>query len=159
MTDGRMLLAHNYTLTDGRPGCTVPVLSKAEFAEVFSVDALGGAGISCTLIDHPHWKVELRFEPSRISPNGVGELCAQALQQLRTPQNEEKAPYDILILGGLKTTPPRGTNPVALQTGEWGVDVVETFSAAGFLLGIGWERSVGERPPEQVFKVGCTVPA
>ncbi|MEO0758718.1 MAG: DUF2656 family protein [Cyanobacteria bacterium J06648_16] len=154
-----MLLAHNYTLTNSSMESTVPALSPAEFAEVFSVDALGDAGISCTLIDHPHWMVELRFDSSRISPNGVGELCAQAFQRLRTPQNAGKSPYDILILGGLKTTPPRGTNPVALQTGEWGVDVVETFSADDFLLGIGWERSVGERPPEQVFKVGCTVPA
>lgn len=44
-------------------------------------------------------------------------------------------------------------SPDALQTGEWGLDVVETASAAQFLQKIGWEAVIAEKPADTVFKV------
>jgi len=36
----------------------------------------------------------------------------------------------------------------ALQTGEWGVDVVETQSAESFLMAMGWEEKTGGKSIE-----------
>ncbi|MEP6486421.1 DUF2656 domain-containing protein [Microcoleus vaginatus GB2-A3] len=60
---------------------------------------------------------------------------------------------DILILAGLKKTPLLSSAPDALQTGECGVDVVETQSAESFLMAIGWENKTAGKSIEDVFKV------
>jgi hypothetical protein len=60
---------------------------------------------------------------------------------------------DILILAGLKNTPPLSSDGDALQTGEWGVDVVETQSAESFLMAMGWEDKTAGKSIEDVFKV------
>lgn len=60
---------------------------------------------------------------------------------------------DILILAGLKKTPPLSSDAEALQTGEWGVDVVETQSAESFLMAMGWEDKTAGKSIEDVFKV------
>jgi hypothetical protein len=145
--EGRMLLSHNFNLTDER----VPMLSREAFAAIFT-EALADEQMQCRLIDHPHWVVEVCFG-LELSPVQVGEHCAQALLDARkTSQPHPDQLPVILILGGLKTTPATGPLP-ALQPGEWGVDVVETASAELFLQEIGWTATVEARSPDSVFKV------
>ena len=60
---------------------------------------------------------------------------------------------DILILAGLKKTPPLSSDADALQTGEWGVNVVETQSDQSFLMAMGWEEKTAGKTIEDVFKV------
>ncbi|MEG3899839.1 MULTISPECIES: DUF2656 family protein [unclassified Microcoleus] len=60
---------------------------------------------------------------------------------------------DILIVAGLKKTPPLSSGADALQPGEWGVDVVETQSAESFLMAMGWEEKTAGKTIEDVFKV------
>jgi Protein of unknown function (DUF2656) len=144
---GRMLLSHNFNLTDER----VPMLSREAFAAIFT-EGLADAQMQCRLIDHPHWAVEVRFG-TELSPVQVGEQCAQVLLEARkTHQPHPDQLPVILVLGGLKTTPATGPLP-ALQPGEWGVDVVETASAEMFLQEIGWTETVATRSPDTVFKV------
>jgi Protein of unknown function (DUF2656) len=144
---GRMLLSHNFHLADER----VPMLSREAFATVFT-EGLADARIQCRLIDHPHWTVEVCFETG-LSPVQVGEQCAQVLLDARkTHQPHPNRLPEILVLGGLKTTPATGPLP-ALQPGEWGADVVETASAELFLREIGWTETVAARSPDTVFKV------
>lgn len=144
--DGRMLLSHNFTLSEG----TVRPLSRREFAEVFSQGLDIQVGIDCRLIDNPHWAVEVHYETGRYTPAEVGQLCADTLAQYRIAQKDEG--FYVMTLGGLKTTPPTGAPP-ALQTGEWGVDVVETRSPKEFLEEINWERLTAAKPTESVFKI------
>ena len=73
----------------------------------------------------------------------------------RTPENNTP-PRHVLILAGLKTTPPLGNSPEGLQTGEWGVDAVETLSPEGFLSSIGWEEKTAGKTVENVFKIQVT---
>ena len=146
---GRMLLSHNFTVSDDQ----VPALSRAAFAEVFQAGLKADTGLQCAPIEHPHWQVEIRFPPDQLSPAQVGEWCAQTLAAQRRSQSPDQSIPTILILGGLKTTPPTSDSPTALQPGEWGVDVVETDSGEAFLQSIGWEATIAQRPPESVFKV------
>jgi hypothetical protein len=144
---GRMLLSHNFNLTDQR----VPMLSREAFATVFTA-GLTNEPMQCRLIDHPHWVVEVCFD-AELSPVQVGERCAQVLLDARKADqpHPDQLP-EILVLGGLKTTP--ATGPLqALQPGEWGVDVVETASAELFLQEIGWAETVTTRSPDTIFKV------
>jgi hypothetical protein len=97
--------------------------------------------------------VEIRFPLETISPLQVGELCAQALTAKRQSQNLATSMPNILVLGGLKTTPPTSSSPDALQPGEWGVDVVETTSGDEFLQKIDWDTTVSQRSADTVFKV------
>ncbi|MCY7283047.1 MAG: DUF2656 domain-containing protein [Cyanobacteria bacterium CAN_BIN43] len=53
----------------------------------------------------------------------------------------------------IKTTPATSDSLDALQPGNWGVDVVETTSAAKFLEAIAWETTVAQKPGESIFKV------
>ena len=145
---GRMLLSHNFTVSDDQ----VPALSRKAFAAVFQAGLRADTRLHCAPIEHPHWRAESRFSAAQPSPAQVGELCAQTLATQRRSQASGKIPT-ILILGGLKTTPPTSDSPTALQPGEWGVDVVETESSEAFLQSIGWEATIAQRPPESIFKV------
>ena len=146
---GRMLLSHNYNLVDA----FVPALSAAEFAQVF-IDGFGDRpDITVAAFDHPHWRVEVTFEdgdnPSEAAA-AVGRTCAEILMAARLPQTSTNSlDYDTLILGGQKLTPPTG--PTGLQTGEWGVDVVETPDADAFLASINWTAISSTKQPGQVF--------
>jgi Protein of unknown function (DUF2656) len=148
---GRMLLSHNFAVTDG----TVPPLSREEFAAVFVDGFAPIAQVTCQPIDHPHWQVEVKFDPNHQTPTQIGQQLAQLLGMKRQNQNVPTiAP--ILILGGLKTTPATGPLP-ALQTGEWGVDVVETASVETFLQAINWAETVAARPADTIFKIEWTL--
>ena len=98
--------------------------------------------------------VKIGFARDRFSPLQVGELCVQALINKRKEQiaAENKLP-EILFLAGKKTTPPLNNNPEGLQTGQWGVDLVETDSAKDFLVQIGWEQVATSKSQDEVFKI------
>lgn len=147
---GRMLLSHNFDVSPD----TVPPLSREEFAAVFEKGLQGIDAIQCRSIHHPHWMVEIRFLTSQFLPAQVGELCAKALVDRRRLQRLNQADRpEILVLGGVKTTPPTSQDPEALQPGEWGVDVVETHSGEAFLQSIAWDATIAQKPPESIFKV------
>jgi hypothetical protein len=147
-SQGRMLLSHNFDVTPD----ILPPLSREQFAEIFR-SALQTTPLQCRLLDHPHWTVEILF-PTDFTPTQVGELCAQSLAATRKSQRLNTAiTPEILVLGGLKTTPPISNSPDALQPGEWGVDVVETLSRAAFLQSIAWDATIAQKPTDSIFKV------
>lgn len=144
-----MLLSHNFDISPD----ILPALSREAFAQVFQSGLSALPNLHCRLINHPHWTVEILFASPEFSAQQVGELCAQALAEQRSSYITSAASPDILVLGGLKTTPPTSTSPDALQPGEWGVDVVETPSGDRFLQGIAWEATIAQKPPDSIFKV------
>jgi hypothetical protein len=146
----RMLLSHNFDVSPD----IVPALSRDEFTEVFQAGLSAYKNIKCRLVDHPHWITEVLFLTSEFSPLQVGKLCAQALTDRRqTQQLDKDAMPEIMVLGGMKTTPPTSDAPDALQPGNWGVDVVETRSGEAFLQAIAWDTTVAEKPADMIFKV------
>ena len=148
--DGRMLLSHNFTLTEGN----VHPLNREEFAEVFAQGLSNHSGISASLIDNPHWVVDVSYETARYTPAQVGQLCAETLATYRK-QNQADG-FTVMALGGEKTTPATGAPP-SLQTGEWGIDVVESVNPQDFLDAINWDKLAGAKPPEQIFRIDVSV--
>jgi hypothetical protein len=154
-----MLLSHNFDVSPD----IVPNLSREEFAAVFEAGLRAYPHVQCRLVNHPHWTVEIRFPTDKFSPAQIGELCAKALAEqrrltcrsrLRGSQHLDAAAFpDILVLGGLKTTPPTSNAPDALQPGEWGVDVVETRSGEAFLQAIAWDATIAQKPADSIFNV------
>lgn len=143
---GRMLLSHNFNLSSDH----APVLSREEFAQVF-MDGLGNdERFKIRLLDHPHWIVEVLFGSDAITPQQSGALCANVLAKRRSPLQSS---FEILVLGGMKTTPATSDDPDALQPGNWGVDVVETPSGETFLQSLNWDAMVGQKPEDQTFVV------
>lgn len=146
---GRMLLSHNFDIPEG----VFPQLSREDLTLVFAEGLSQYPEIKCRQLNHPHWMVEVLFS-NDFSPPQVGEFCAEALVNRRMSQGKvDDAFPDILILAGLKKTPPLSSDVEALQTGEWGVDVVETPSAESFLMAMGWEEKTSGKSIEDVFKV------
>jgi hypothetical protein len=144
-----MLLSHNFDVSPD----LVPAMSREQFAAVFQV-GLAEQEVQCRLVDHPHWMVEIRFPADGVSPLQVGEWCAKAFAAQRRAQQINPTTFpEILILGGIKTTPATSDSPDTLQPGDWGVDVVETSSGAAFLQSIAWEATIAQRSPDSVFKV------
>ena len=147
---GRMLLSHNFNLFQGE----LPVLSREEFAQVFIDGLQSNDRISCSPIENPHWVVEILFPIAEFSPEEIGKICGKILWSKRQEQkSDDRVMPDILLLGGKKTTPAMGTSPTSLQPGEWGVDVVETASAAIFLSGIQWEKTISQKPIDTIFQI------
>jgi Protein of unknown function (DUF2656) len=144
---GRMLLSHNFDVSPD----LFDSLSREEFTAVFAEGLPAQKLFQCRMVDNPHWIVEILFTTGEFSPEQVGALCAQALAKKRRMQRDTIP--EILVLGGLKTTPPTSSSPDALQPGNWGVDVVETQSAEAFLQTIGWDNTIAQRPTDSVFKV------
>jgi hypothetical protein len=152
-----MLLSHNFAL----PPDILPPLNREEFAEVFRA-GLTATRLQSRLLNHPHWIVEIVFPTAEFSPDQVGELCARSLSAARQSQrldqnlaqsSDQTATPEILVLGGLKTTPPTSNSPDALQPGEWGVDVVETLSRTAFLQSIAWDATIAQKPADSIFKI------
>lgn len=146
---GRMLLSHNFDVLPD----TFPPLSREAFTETFQAGLRTHEHLQCRQVAHPHWIVEILFPPDAISPQQVGELCAKALAEKRRSHHPNNAMPVILILGGLKTTPPTSNAPDGLQPGNWGVDVVETDNAETFLQKIAWEAMIAQRPADTIFRV------
>ena len=147
---GRMLLSHNFDMPEG----VFPPLSREDLTQVFAEGLSQYSQIKCRQLKHAHWMVEILFSTHDFAPPQVGELCAEALVDKRKSQGKVDDSFpDVLILAGFKKTPPLSDDPEALQTGEWGVDVVETPSADSFLLAMGWEVKTSGKSIEDVFKV------
>ncbi len=143
----RMLLSHNFDITDEK----VPALSREAFTQVFTDGFNSNSEIKCRLLDNPHWIVEI-IAPDVMTAQQVGEKCAQILANSRK-ESIGTLDFDILILGGIKTTPATSDSPDALQPKQWGVDVVETKSGDRFLQSIGWAATIATRPAEGIFKI------
>ncbi|WP_238178505.1 DUF2656 domain-containing protein [Calothrix sp. 336/3] len=147
---GRMLLAHNFDVSTD----IVAALSREEFAEVFRVGLSAYENLKSRLVNHPHWIVEILFPTQVFSPQQVGELCFHALAaKRRSPELSTNHLPQILVLGGIKTTPATSDSPDALQPGDWGVDVVETLSTKAFLEAIAWDTTIADKPANSIFKV------
>ncbi len=147
---GRTLLSHNFDISDG----SLSALSREEFTEIFRAGFSDDARIQCRSIAHPHWIMEILFAGD-LTHQVVGSACARILAQHRQQATENHA--DILILSGIKTTPPTSPDPDALQPGEWGVDVVETASGDLFLTKIEWAATIAQKPVESIFKVQLSI--
>jgi hypothetical protein len=145
---GRMLLSHNFQLSPE----VLSVLSREDFTAIFTAGL--AAPLQCQIIENPHWIVEILFPLDAYTPSQIGELCGRVLAAQRQP-NQGKS--DILVLGGVKTTPPTSNSPLALQPGDWGVDVVETPNGEEFLRSINWDVMVADKPANAVFRVALTV--
>jgi len=153
MTDnakGRMLLSHNFTL----PESEVHSLNRIEFGEVFTQGLSEAAGLTCTAISHPHWVIEVSYDAKEYTPEDVGQQCANTLAAYRKAHTQKD--FTIMALGGIKDTPATSPYP-ALQTGEWGVDIVETSDPKEFLEEINWNKLAGAKPAEAIFKLDCKV--
>ncbi len=148
LSKGRMLLSHNFNLYDN----VIPAMNRKQFAQVFIEGFRGQDKIACSLIDNPHWIVEIIFPTEQFSAQQIGDKCGHILAAKRKSQNNPKMPH-ILVLGGKKTTPAMGNSPTSLQPGEWGVDVVETAAAEVFLASINWDELSSQKPIDNVFKI------
>lgn len=147
---GRMLLSHNFDMPEG----VFSALSREDLTLVFAEGLSQYPEIKCRQLNHAHWMVEILFSTHDFAPPQVGEFCAEALVNKRKSQGKVDDSFpDVLILAGFKKTPPLSDDPEALQTGEWGVDVVETASAESFLTAMGWEDKTAGKSIEDVFKV------
>ena len=147
---GYMLLSHNFNISSN----ILPELDRNEFNQVFAEGLKEQKNIHCQQLSHPHWMVKIAFPLDEISPVQVGELCINALVEKRKEQISTHASLpQTLFLAGKKTTPPLNDNPEGLQTGQWGVDVVETVSAKDFLAQIDWQQVVTTKNEKDVFKI------
>ena len=144
----RMLLSHNFDIFD----VNVPALSREAFTQVFIDGFSSHPQVQCRQVDNPHWIVEIVCVENCFTPHQLGEKCAEILTTSRT-KSQGSIDFDILILGGIKTTPATSSSPDALQANQWGVDVVETKSGTGFLQSIGWDATIAGKSPESIFKV------
>jgi Protein of unknown function (DUF2656) len=149
----RMLLSHNFDIADLK----VPALSREAFTEMFSDGFSSTPAVQCREVANPHWIVEILCPIELFTPQEVGEKCAQILGNSRIKAGLGETSFDILILGGIKTTPATSDSPDALQPNQWGVDVVETKSGEQFLRSINWDATIATKPTDSIFKVESTV--
>ncbi|MFM2304101.1 MAG: hypothetical protein RLZZ135_1511 [Cyanobacteriota bacterium] len=144
----RMLFSHNFDIADEK----VPALSRSAFTQVFIEGFKSTPEIKCRQVDNPHWILEVVAPAQLLTPQQVGEKCAQILAASRR-ESIGSINFDFLILGGIKTTPATSDSPDALQLNQWGVDVVETRSGEQFLKSINWASTISAKPADSIFSV------
>jgi hypothetical protein len=144
----RMLLSHNFDIAAEK----VPALSREAFTQVFIEGFKSTPEIKCRQVDNPHWILEVVAPEHLLTPQQVGEKCAQILAASRQ-ESIGAIDFDVLILGGIKTTPATSDSPDALQLNQWGVDVVETRSGEQFLKSINWASTISAKPADSIFSV------
>jgi Protein of unknown function (DUF2656) len=144
----RMLLSHNFDIAAEN----VPALSREAFTQLFSDGFHATPEIQCRQVDNPHWIVEIVAPANFLTPQQIGEKCAQILSDSRI-KTLGAIDFDILVLGGIKTTPATSSSPDALQPNQWGVDVVETRSGEQFLRSINWAGTISTKPADSIFKI------
>jgi hypothetical protein len=142
-----MLLSHNFDLADPK----VPAMSRAAFTEVFAEGFSSHPEVKCREVTNPHWIVEILCPIGLLTPQAVGAKCAEILANSRSKAGLGDISFDILILGGIKTTPAMSDSPDALQPNQWGVDVVETKSGEEFLRSLNWDATVASKPIDSIF--------
>jgi hypothetical protein len=141
----RFLLSHNHNI----PATVAPALTSTEFSAIFVAPLKQlSPTAQVTPIDHPHWRCEVVVDAA---PEVVGQALATALRDARSASIGQPITYQILSLGGLKTTP--AIAPTGLQPGEWGVDVVETLDADAFLAQLGWAQLIAGRSADELFQI------
>lgn len=79
---GRMLLSHNFDLYNNE----LPKLTKEQFAQIFIEGFKAKDKITCSLIDNPHWLVEIIYPSEEMSAQQLCEQCSQILLQARQSQ-------------------------------------------------------------------------
>jgi hypothetical protein len=144
----RMLLSHNFDIAAEK----VPALSREAFTQVFIEGFKSIPEIKCRQVDNPHWILEVVAPEQLLTPQQIGEKCAQMLAANRR-ESIGAIDFDVLILGGIKTTPATSDSPDALQLNQWGVDVVETRSGEQFLISINWASTISTKPADSIFSV------
>jgi hypothetical protein len=149
----RMLLSHNFDLVDPN----VPAMNRVAFTEMFSEGFRSHPEVKCREVANPHWIVEILCPIELLTPQAVGEKCAEILASSRIKAGLGDTGFDILILGGIKTTPATSDSPDALQPNQWGVDVVETKSGEQFLRSINWDATIATKSTDSIFKVQSKV--
>jgi hypothetical protein len=146
----RFLLSHNHNI----PTTVAPALTSNEFVAIFRTHLASrlSMGYGVNPIEHPHWRCEVIADAH---PEVVGAALAAGLCAARRQTLGQPITYQILALGGLKTTPATSDAPSALQPGEWGVDLVETLDAEAFLATLGWEKLVAGRSADELFQIAA----
>ena len=135
------VLSHNLQVQDD----AVPPLAFDALAEALQQH---GPSVSKTeALTHPHWKVSLE---STAAPADFAAELAAAWRAVRRAMGHGDA-HAVMALGGRKDS--AGNPGAPLQQGGWGVDVVETADAEGFLKAINWTGLTAGRPADGVFEV------
>jgi hypothetical protein len=135
------LLSHNLQLQSP----SVPPWEGMELAE--GLQRLCSHITSAEVLSHPHWRI--RIEAS-VDPFELARELVEGWGLLRSEYGHD-VDHSILALGGRKDTPSAPGSP--LEPGAWGVDIVETADAKGFLEAINWEGLKASRPVDGVFEV------
>ena len=104
-------------------------------------------GVNVSALQHPHWKVRV---DSDLDPESLAQTLLQAWRRFRE-SNGVQTDFTILALGGRKDGV--ATSNSLLQTGSWGVDVVETDRPSEFLGSINWEGLKSGRPADAIFEI------
>ena len=137
----QFVLSHNPQVASQ----SLPVMSASELANGLSDQGMQGVNVSA--LQHPHWKVRV---DSDLDPESLAQTLLQAWRRFRE-SNGVQTDFTILALGGRKDGV--ATSNSLLQTGSWGVDVVETDRPSEFLGSINWEGLKTGRPADAIFEI------
>ena len=137
----QFVLSHNPQVASR----SLPVMSASELANGLSDQGMQGVNVSA--LQHPHWKVRV---DSDLDPESLAQTLLQAWRRFRE-SNGVQTDFTILALGGRKDGVAMSNS--LLQTGSWGVDVVETDRPSEFLGNINWEGLKSGRPADAIFEI------
>ena len=137
----QFVLSHNPQVASQ----SLPVMSASELANGLSDQGMQGVNVSA--LQHPHWKVRV---DSDLDPESLAQTLLQAWRRFRE-SNGVQTDFTILALGGRKDGVAMSNS--LLQTGSWGVDVVETDRPSEFLGSINWEGLKSGRPADAIFEI------
>jgi hypothetical protein len=101
---------------------------------------------SITALIHPHWLLRLE---STLEVQELAEALLAAWRGVRL-SNGHEFNHTVMALGGRKDDKAIPNSP--LQTGCWGVDLVETLDGPAFLRSINWDALKSGRPADAVFE-------
>ena len=134
----QFVLSHNPQVASQ----SLPVMSASELA-----NGLSDQGMNVSALQHPHWKVRV---DSDLDPESLAQTLLRAWRRFRE-SNGVQTDFTILALGGRKDGVAMSNS--LLQTGSWGVDVVETDRPSEFLGSINWEGLKSGRPADAIFEI------
>ena len=137
----QFVLSHNPQISTQ----VLPILDASELASGLAEQ--GFKGFTVQALQHPHWKVRV---DSDLDPESLAQTLLQAWRRFRE-SNGVQTDFTILALGGRKDGV--ATSNSLLQTGSWGVDVVETDRPSEFLGSINWEGLKSGRPADAIFEI------
>ncbi len=135
------IVSHNLQVTSK----AVPPLSASDLADAFIKNS--DVFTVSQALSHAHWLVRLE---SSLSASDMAEDVVKSWKRYRQSEDQDSDHY-WLALGGRKDTPAMPGSP--LQTGSWGVDVVECHDPEKFIQEINWPALKSARPAEAVFEI------